>query len=130
MFQKEVADRILAKPNNKNYGRLSVISQLKAKIKPLFNLNPNCFVPAPKIWSTVLLFQPQNIEITPELLNKIEKITELAFNQKRKMLRQSLKSLPNLNDFCTQLNIPLTARAENLFPEQYLELARLYLECK
>ena len=128
MFQKEVAERILALPNNKNYGRLSVIAQLTSHIKPLFNLNPNCFVPAPKIWSTVLLFQPKEKAIDKKLLNMVEKITELAFGQRRKMLRQSLKSLPNLESFCAQLDIPLTARGENITPEQYLQLAQLYLK--
>ena len=128
MFQKEVAERILATPNHKNYGRLSVIAQLTSHIKPLFNLNPNCFVPAPKIWSTVLLFQPKEKAIDKKLLHMVEKLTELAFGQRRKMLRQSLKSLPNLESFCAQLNIPLTTRGENITPEQYLQLAQLYLK--
>lgn len=124
MFQKEVAERIMAEPNNKNYGRISVLAQLVSKIKPLMNLNPNCFVPAPKIWSTVLLFQPLERVIAPAVLTRIEKITELAFGQRRKMVRQSLKSLPNLEAMCQAAGIDLTMRAENLTPEQYLLLAQ------
>ena len=125
MFQKEVAERITAEPNNRNYGRISVMAQLTCKIKTLFNLNPNCFVPAPKIWSTVLLFQPFQQIPSIETLNKVEKLTEQAFGQRRKMLRQSLKSIPNLADLCAKAEIDVTARAENLTPQQYLTLANL-----
>ncbi len=125
MFQKEVAERITAEPNNKTYGRISVMAQLTCKIKTLFNLNPNCFVPAPKIWSTVLLFEPLKTIPPTDILQKVEKLTEAAFNQRRKMLRQSLKSVANLQQICEQVNIDPTARAENLSPQQYLKLAEL-----
>ena len=125
MFQKEVAERITAEPDNKTYGRISVMAQLTCKIKTLFNLNPNCFVPAPKIWSTVLLFEPLATIPPADILQKVEKLTELAFNQRRKMLRQSLKSVVNLQQICEQVNIDPTARAENLTPQQYLKLAEL-----
>ncbi len=124
MFQKEVAERICAEPNNKNYGRLSVVAQLVCKVKLLFHLNPNCFVPAPKIWSSVLLFTPQeNIPSTEELA-KLEKITEAAFGQRRKMIRQSLKGFANLEKACEYAGVALTDRAENITPEQYLILAK------
>lgn len=124
MFQKEVAERICAEPNNKNYGRLSVVAQLVCKVKLLFHLNPNCFVPAPKIWSSVLLFTPQeNIPSTEELA-KLEKITEAAFGQRRKMIRQSLKGFANLEKACEFAGVALTDRAENITPEQYLILAK------
>lgn len=125
MFQKEVAERITAQPDNKNYGRLSVMAQITCKIKTLFNLNPNCFVPAPKIWSTVLLFTPLEKIPSPDILQKVERITELAFGQRRKMLRQSLKSIPNLDKLCEQIGILPTQRAENISPKQFLALAEL-----
>ncbi|MBP5353056.1 MAG: 16S rRNA (adenine(1518)-N(6)/adenine(1519)-N(6))-dimethyltransferase RsmA [Alphaproteobacteria bacterium] len=124
MFQKEVAERITAEPDHKNYGRLSVVAQLTCHIKTLMNLNPNCFVPAPKIWSTVLLFRPLDVIPTTEILQKVEKITELAFGQRRKMLRQSLKAYDNLDAVCQKLGIETTLRAENLTPQQYLLLAQ------
>ena len=125
MFQKEVAQRITAEPDSKNYGRLSVLAQLTCKIKTLFNLNPNCFVPAPKIWSTVLLFQPLPEIPDADLLNKVEKLTELAFGQRRKMLRQSLRSIPNLDEICQKVGIVSTLRAENVSPEQFLNMAKM-----
>lgn len=126
MFQKEVADRICAPTNCKDYGRISVLSQLQCRIERLFELNPNCFVPAPKIWSTVLLFQPLHSNINQEEITKIEKITALAFGQRRKMIRQSLKSLPGIKEKLQQLQIPETFRAEQLTPAQYLQLAKLF----
>lgn len=125
MFQREVAQRITAEPNNKNYGRLSVMAQLTCKIKTLFNLNPNCFVPAPKIWSTVLLFQPLLDAPDNTILVKVEKLTELAFGQRRKMIRQSLKNINNLEKICNTLGIDITSRAENLTPEQFLHIAEM-----
>ena len=124
MFQKEVAERICAEPNNKNYGRLSVVAQLVCKVKLLFHLNPNCFVPAPKIWSSVLLFTPQENMPPAEELVKLEKITEAAFGQRRKMIRQSLKGFANLEKACKLAGVALTDRAENITPEQYLILAK------
>lgn len=124
MFQKEVAERIVAEPNTKSYGRLSVLAQLTSEIKVLFNLNPNCFVPAPKIWSSVLLFLPLKQIPDNATLSKVEKLTELAFGQRRKMLRQSLKSIPDLESICAKAEIDTSLRAENLTPEQFLEIAK------
>ena len=125
MFQKEVAERIMAPIKSKDYGRISVLSQLQCHIEHLMDLSPNCFTPAPKIWSSVLLFRPKENTLTSEQITKIENLTTLAFGQRRKMIRQSLKSISNLEDKCQQLNIPLTARAEELTPEQFLSLANI-----
>lgn len=123
MFQKEVADRILAPTRCKDYGRISVLAQLQCKISRLFDLNPECFVPAPKIWSSVLLFQPQSKTLSSQQIASIEKLTSMAFAQRRKMIRQSLKSLPNLESACLAAEVELTARPEEITPEQFLILA-------
>lgn len=123
MFQREVAERITADINTKNYGRISVLAQLTCKIKSLFSIPPSCFVPAPKVWSTVLLFQRADNMLPKDILPKVEKITALAFGQRRKMIRQSLKSIPNITQICDELNIKDTMRAENITPTQYLALA-------
>lgn len=124
MFQKEVAERIMAKIKTKDYGRISVLSQLLCKVEKLFDLNPECFVPAPKIWSSVLLFTPLHSGLSEKDIANIEHLTTLAFGQRRKMIRQSLKSIPNIEQICQGLDISLTMRAEELTPEQYLALAR------
>ena len=124
MFQKEVADRITATPGNKNYGRISVLAQLLCRIERLFDLNPNCFVPAPKIWSSVLLFQSLGNDISRADIQKVEQLTALAFGQRRKMIRQSLKSIPGIEVALEKLEIPNSWRAEQLSPQQFLSLAR------
>ena len=124
MFQKEVAERICAEIGTKSYGRISVFAQLQCQVKKLFDLPPTCFVPAPKIWSSVLLFMPKENPIEEKVLKKIEMITGLAFGQRRKMIRQSLKSLPNLENILQEVGIEPTVRAENISPEQYLDIAK------
>ncbi|MDO4184477.1 MAG: 16S rRNA (adenine(1518)-N(6)/adenine(1519)-N(6))-dimethyltransferase RsmA [Rhodospirillales bacterium] len=125
MFQKEVAERITAPTHSKDYGRVSIIAQLTCSIQKLFDLNPECFTPAPKIWSSVLLFQPLENAISAANIAKIEKITALAFGQRRKMLRQSLKSINNISDKLEQIGIAPTARAEEVSPQKFLELSKL-----
>lgn len=125
MFQKEVAERITAPINSKDYGRISVLAQLTCKIEKLLDLNPNCFVPAPKIWSSVLLFRPLEQKLTEKQIKNIEHLTTLAFGQRRKMIRQSLKQIPDITKKLAALNISETLRAEQITPEQYLQLADL-----
>ena len=125
MFQKEVADRILAEVGKKEYGRISVLAQLTCKISRLFDLNPNNFVPAPKIWSTVLLFQPYEKQPDIKVLQMVENLTAAAFGQRRKMIRQSLKGLVGAKEALVELNISEELRAEDVSPEEYLRLAEL-----
>ena len=123
MFQKEVADRILASTKCKDYGRISILAQLQCHITRLFDLSPECFVPAPKVWSSVLLFQPQEKPLSQEQINKLEKLTAQAFSQRRKMIRQSLKSLRGLEAAREAEKIALTSRPEELSPQQFLALS-------
>ncbi len=125
MFQKEVAARITAKPHSKDYGRISVLSQLICRMDSLLELNPQCFVPAPKIWSEVLLFQPLSNRPDARQIANLERLTTLAFGQRRKMLRQSLKSLPDFAAKAEAAGIDTSLRAEDLTPSQYLKLADL-----
>lgn len=124
MFQKEVAERILAPIKNKNYGRISVLAQLMCRIEKLFDLNPECFVPAPKIWSSVLLFQPLDKYPTKEMIRKVSVLTQLAFGQRRKMIRQSLKTVMNIEKACESAGVSMTCRAEEVTPQQYLIMAQ------
>lgn len=124
MFQKEVADRILAETGTKDYGRLSVMAQLQCDVVRLFDLPPTCFVPAPKIWSSVLLFMPKAEPVCSDVLSKVEMLTGLSFGQRRKMIRQSLKSINGILEHLEALDIEPTLRAEDLSPQQYLDLAK------
>ena len=124
MFQKEVGDRILAVPGTKDYGRISVLAQLQCEVVKLFDLPPTCFVPAPKIWSSVLLFKPRADTYSKEILDKVEMLTGLSFGQRRKMIRQSLKGVKGIFEIFEELGINPELRAENLTPEQYLDIAK------
>ncbi len=123
MFQKEVADRIVAPIGCKDYGRLSVLAQLQCSIDRLLDINPNCFVPAPKIWSSVLLFRPLENPLSKEEIAKVENLTAIAFSQRRKMIRQSLKSVLNLEEKCASIGIRTDYRPEQITPQQFLALA-------
>ena len=125
MFQKEVADRICAPVKTKDYGRLSVLAQLLCDVQKLWTLNPECFVPAPKVHSCVLLFKPLEQRLSFEEIEAVERLTMMAFSKRRKMIRQSLKNVSNIEDVCAKIGVPLTARAEEISPEQYLSMARL-----
>lgn len=125
MFQKEVADRIMAPIKTKDYGRISILSQLQCKIDRLMDVSPECFVPAPKIWSSVLLFRPLEKTLTCEQIAKIEKLTNMVFAQRRKMVRQSLKSIANFEEKAQKVGIELTMRPEEITPQQFLEFADL-----
>lgn len=120
MFQKEVADRILATHDDKAYGRLSVLSQWLCGVKRLFDLPPEAFTPPPKIQSTVLHFTPRALPEGSPSFDVMEKIIGLAFQQRRKMIRSSLKEyLPQIE----KAGIDPTLRAEDLSVEDYLKLA-------
>lgn len=123
MFQKEVAERIMAPIKTKDYGRISILSQLQCKIDKLMDLSPECFVPAPKIWSTVLLFRPNDKILSDAQITKIEKITQACFAQRRKMIRQSLKGYTNLELAVEKAGVLLTMRPEEITPQQFLVLA-------
>ena len=123
MFQKEVADRILAPIKTKDYGRISILSQLQCQIDRLMDVSPECFVPAPKVWSSVLLFRPLEKLLMAEQISKIEKLTQIVFAQRRKMIRQSLKGNARLEIAAEKAGVLLTMRPEEITPQQFLVLA-------
>lgn len=125
MLQKEVVDRIVAKPGTSAYGRLSVICQIVCDVKKCFDVSPKAFYPEPKIWSSVVRLKPKEDVPNQNLLSKIEKITNVAFSGRRKMIKSSLKSLsPEIGNILIKLSIKDTLRAENLSPQDYLSLAK------
>lgn len=124
MFQREVAERIIAAPNTRAYGRLSVLAQWRADARIAFNVSPQAFTPPPKVTSSVVQIRPRE---QPEGINpaRLEALTAAAFNQRRKMLRQSLKGfVPDPSDFLDAAGIAPTRRAETLSVEEFLALAR------
>jgi 16S rRNA (adenine1518-N6/adenine1519-N6)-dimethyltransferase len=124
MVQKEVADRLIAAPRSKDYGRLSVLTQFLAKPRRLFDLPPRAFVPPPKVTSTVIEILPLAKPAFPARLPDLERVTQAAFGQRRKMLRQSLRTLGgDAEALLASAAIAPTARAEELTVAQFAALA-------
>ena len=128
MFQKEVADRILAKPNSKNFGRLTVLSNWKLDIKKHFDISGNCFSPKPKIDSTVLSFSPKiKNEFDLKDTKILEKITRILFSNRRKMINKSFSKLfKNYKDVAKSLNLELNKRPGELSVEMFYKIAIRY----
>jgi len=126
MFQKEVAERLVAAPRSRHYGRLSVVTQWLCSPRPLFDIPPRAFTPPPKVTSTVVALTPRHEPLAPARLATLERVTAAAFGQRRKMLRQSLKSLGgDPTRLFEATGIAPTARAEELSVEDFCALARL-----
>ena len=124
MFQKEVADRIVAAPNSDAYGRLSVAAQWRSRPRIAFRVDRLAFVPPPKVTSAVVHITPrdQPAGVDPRVM---ERLTESAFGQRRKMLRSSLKGYPGALEATVQLGIDTRRRAETLSVDEFVELARI-----
>ena len=127
MFQKDVAERIIAQVNTKNYGRLSVISNWKLKIIKHFDVSKNCFYPKPRVESSILSFVPETKYIKFKNSKNLETITKVFFSQKRKMINKPFKKLFNNNNkILNKLKINLSLRPANLSKETYFKITREY----
>jgi 16S rRNA (adenine1518-N6/adenine1519-N6)-dimethyltransferase len=126
MFQKEVVDRLAARPRTKDYGRLSVLAQHVCDVHRLFDVAPSAFVPPPKVTSSVAQLTPRPAAERLADLRPLEKVTAAAFGQRRKMLRGSLSSLfPDPTTVLEGLGLSPTARAEELSVADFVRLAAL-----
>lgn len=123
MFQREVAERITAKPGDAHYGRLAVLAGWRTRAKILFDVNRNAFVPPPSVTSSVVRLEPLPQPVAPAELAKLEAVTAAAFGQRRKMLRQSLKPLGG-EALLERAGIDPTARPEQLSVIAFAALAR------
>ena len=127
MFQLEVGERIVAKPKTKDYGRISIASQLTNDVKILFKVPRTCFVPAPKVTSCIVEFVAKKKQLSNESLFKVLNIVKQAFSERRKMIRSTLKPLfKNSDDMAkvfSDLDIKETARAEELLPQDFVNIS-------
>ncbi len=123
MFQKEVADRIIAKQGSKNYGRLSILTNWLTKSKKLFDIPSEAFIPRPKIMSSVIQLKPLHKPLYDVSFESIEKITQMAFSQRRKMIKTSLKKV-NGQIILKELNISPNLRPENLSIIDFCKIAK------
>jgi 16S rRNA (adenine1518-N6/adenine1519-N6)-dimethyltransferase len=126
MFQREVAERIVAAPGSKSYGRLSVLTGWRTQAKILFDVAPSAFVPPPKVTSSVVRLEPRPAPLACDA-GTLQRVTEAAFGQRRKMLRQSLKALGvDTSALLEAAGIEPTARAEEISVEGFVRLARAF----
>ncbi len=127
MFQKEVADRIIAEENTKDYGRITILANWKFNIRKILDINPECFFPKPKIKSTLLEFTPKKIFIELANPRNLEKITNIFFNQRRKMIKKNfIKLFNNFDTLAKKYNIKLTDRPQKLSINKFLMIIREY----
>ncbi|MCK0208749.1 16S rRNA (adenine(1518)-N(6)/adenine(1519)-N(6))-dimethyltransferase RsmA [Starkeya koreensis] len=127
MFQREVAERIVAAPGEDHYGRLAILTGWRAQARIAFDVPPSAFVPPPKVTSSVVHIVPRPAPL-PCPLKALERVTEAAFGQRRKMLRQSLKSLGvDVGELLAAAGIEPTERAERVPVEGFVALANAWL---
>ena len=127
MFQKEVADRIIAKFNSSSYGRLSILSNWKLNIQKIIDIKPESFSPRPKIDSSLLIFKPKKNFFELKDPKNLEKITRIFFSQRRKMLKKPFNQVfDNGKEVAEKFGIDLNLRPQNLEPETYFKLVKEY----
>tara|TARA_B100001094_G_scaffold323102_1_gene373406 strand:- start:488 stop:1276 length:789 start_codon:yes stop_codon:yes gene_type:complete len=127
MFQKEVADRIIAKSNTSNYGRLSILSNWKLNVEKIIDIKPESFSPRPKIESSLLLFFPKKNFFNLKDPKNLEMITRIFFSQRRKMIKKPFNQLfNNSKKISEKLGLDLNLRPQNLEPEIYYKITNEY----
>lgn len=128
MFQKEVANRIVARPGSKAYGRLSVMSQWRCNTKIAFYIPATAFTPPPKVESAVVHFEALNEPKFPAEVDKLEFVVSKAFNQRRKMLRGALKGhFINVEEGLFSIGVLPTKRAENITVQEYCAMSQILI---
>ena len=129
MFQKEVADRIIANNNSKDYSRLTVLSNWRFEVKKHFDVSKNCFFPKPKINSTLLSFKPVVNKYKLKNPKNLEKITSILFSNRRKMINKNFLKLFGKSEYIAkELNLNLCHRPEQLSKEMFYKIAIKYEE--
>jgi 16S rRNA (adenine1518-N6/adenine1519-N6)-dimethyltransferase len=127
MFQKEVAERIIAEFNTSKYGRLSILSYWKLNVKKIIDIKPQSFSPRPKIDSTLLLFTPRENFFELKEAKNLEMVTRIFFSQRRKMLKKPFNQVfNNAQKVAEKFDINLDLRPQNLEPETYFKLVKEY----
>ena len=127
MFQKEVADRILADVNSKDYSRITILTKWKFDIKKITDVKPNSFFPKPKVHSTILEFLPKKKIYEIKDPKNLEKITKIFFSQRRKMIKKPIKILFKNSDFnYKSFDLKPSDRPQNISVDKYLKIVKKY----
>ncbi len=129
MFQKELGEKIVCKFPSKKYGRLSILSNYRLFVRETFLISPNCFFPKPKVKSLVIHFKPKNKnEIKIKNITNLEKITNVLFSNKRKMINKNIQKILSRKSIEKFDDIDLRVRPENIKPNIYYKITQLYEE--
>ena len=128
MFQKEVAERIIAKYNTSNYGRLTIIAASRLKIIDRFDISPNSFFPVPKVKSTILVFEPIiNKNFNTKNIENLEKISHIFFSRRRKMINKAFKELfRNPLEIAKKIDINLNLRPNEITKNEYFKISEFF----
>ena len=132
MFQKEVAERILARCNTKEYGRISVLANFRLEMVENFKISKNCFFPKPAVDSKIIVFKPK-IKLNHKIHNikNLEKITNIFFSNKRKMINKPMsKTFREYKNIAKQLNLNLNSRPSELSSDDYCRITEFYEKFK
>ena len=127
VFQKEVADRIIPEENTRNYGRLSILTSWKLNREKILDINPKFFFPKPKVWSSLISLTPKIKIEHLKNVKHLEHITNIFFNQRRKMIRKPMRQLfKNYEKVAKNLNLDLNLRPQNIPIKKYIEICKIY----
>jgi 16S rRNA (adenine1518-N6/adenine1519-N6)-dimethyltransferase len=127
MFQRELGEKIIGKYHTSDYGRLSILTNYRLKIIKKFLISPNCFKPKPKVTSMVIHFQPKKIDTgNIKKIHNLEKITNILFSNKRKMINKNIKKILSLNKIKKISDLELSVRPSEIRPEMYYKITELF----
>tara|TARA_B100000941_G_C28460306_1_gene530348 strand:- start:410 stop:1195 length:786 start_codon:yes stop_codon:yes gene_type:complete len=127
MFQKELGDKIAGKFQSINYSRLSILTNLRLKIVNKFLVSPNCFFPRPKVKSIIIHFRPKNQRnIQIKRIENLEKVTNILFSNKRKMINKNIKRILNQSQVDNISNLNLNSRPSDISPEIYYKITEFF----
>ena len=127
MFQKEMGEKIMGKFLTSSYGRLSILANYRLSILKSFLISPNCFFPKPKIKSVVIQFQPKNMpNFKINKIQNLEKVTNILFSNKRKMINKNIKKLLNKEEISEIDELKLNSRPSEIKPEVYYKITELF----
>ena len=129
IFQKEVADRIIAEENTKYFGRLAIFTSWKLHKEKIFDIAPENFNPIPKIWSSLIALKPKDEIFKINRADNLEYITNTFFSQRRKMINKPFKKIfQNQSSICEKIGLNLKDRPQNISVQKYLEITKIYEE--
>tara|TARA_X000000950_G_scaffold287740_1_gene401303 strand:+ start:887 stop:1672 length:786 start_codon:yes stop_codon:yes gene_type:complete len=125
MFQKELGDKIIGKFPSKNYGRLSILSNFRLNVINKFKISPNCFIPKPKVTSMLIHFKPKKNIFEIKKIENLERITNIFFSNKRKMINKNIKKIINYQKILNIPGLKMTLRPSEIKPEIYYRITEI-----